>query len=262
MIDTHCHLEQSDFDKDRDQSIIRYKEKLKAIITSCAHPANFELALNLIKNYKGFIFAAFSIHPAYVKEINEVKIEEYFDKIVANKEFVVAIGETGLDYSWVKEAKWREQQKQLFKRQIELASNMKLPLVIHSRGSTKEAVSILESNFSGSVHLHMFTEHHLLEQVIRNGWLISVNTLVFGSKNVRKIVRDCPLDHLMLETDAPWLGIGADGAIKPKGVLRNEPLAVNLVAEKVAEIKKINVEDVDRITTKNAMEFFKLNLHS
>jgi len=256
MIDVHCHLEQPDYDKDRDAVIRICKQQLRAVITSCANPAHFGLTLQLVRNYKGFIFSTASIHPSYVEKFSEEETIEYIEQIKSNKDHLIAIGETGLDYNCIKEAEWQEKQKQLFIRLIELAKQLQLPLVIHNRDSTEDTVETLEQHAGKRVHMHMFTNRALLNRVIDNGWLISVNTLLLRSKNVKKIVRDCPIEQLMLETDSPWLGIGSNGKIKPKDEVRNKPTAVRLVAEKIAEIKKIGIELVDKQTTNNAIGFF------
>jgi len=258
MIDTHCHLEQTDYRRDRDAVIERCKHQLQGVIMSCSNPKYFDLTMKLIRQYKGFVFATASVHPKYVKELDEKEIREYIELICSNKDNIVAIGETGLDYNWVKETEWQEKQKQLFVSLITLSKQIQLPLVVHSRDATEEVVEILENHKTKSVQMHMFITRSLLKRVIENGWFISVNTLLLSNKNVKKIVRDCPLEHLMLETDSPWLGIGKDGKLKPKDEVRNEPIAVSLVAEKIAQIKKIDVEDVDKQTTENAINFFKL----
>ena len=126
MIDTHCHLEQPDYDKDRDEVIRRCKQQLQAVITSCANPALFGLTLQLVRNYQGFIFATASIHPSYVEKFSEEEIIEYIEQIKSNKDYLVAIDETGLDYNWIKEAEWQEKQKQLFVRLIVLAKQLQL----------------------------------------------------------------------------------------------------------------------------------------
>jgi TatD DNase family protein len=258
MIDTHCHLEQPDYDKDRRLVIERCRQQLQAVITSCVNPTHFDLTVQLVSQNKRFVFATVSVHPRYVKKFSDEEIRRYVERIKSAKDSIVAIGETGLDYNWVKEVGRQEKQKQLFLRLIELSREMRLPLVIHSRDATEDAINILEQNIEKHVQLHMFTDHSLLKRVLDKGWLISVNTLLLRSKNVRKIVRDCPLEQLMLETDSPWLGIGKYGGIKPKDEVRNEPTSVRLVAERIGEIKKIDTEQVDRQTTNNAIRFFNL----
>jgi TatD DNase family protein len=260
MIDTHCHLEQSDYSNDRERVIERCKNQLQAVVTSCSNPTHFNMTMQLVRQHKGFIFATTSVHPQYVKEFDEGKLRQYFDLIHTNKENIAAIGETGLDYNWIKESKWQERQKQLFEKFITLANQLSLPLVIHSRDATETVISILETYRIHSVQMHMFTKRSLLKRVIDNGWFISVNTLLLRSKNVKKIVRDCPLEQLMLETDSPWLGIDKNGKIKPKYIVRNEPIAVRLVAEKIAQIKKMTIETVDRQTTQNACAFFNFKV--
>ena len=115
MIDTHCHLEQQDYDNDRNLVIERCKKELHAIITSCANPKYLDLTVKLVKNNSGFIFATASLHPIYIKEFSNEEIEKFIERIRFLKNNLVAIGETGLDYKWVKLKKWQENQKRLFK---------------------------------------------------------------------------------------------------------------------------------------------------
>lgn len=250
MIDTHCHLEQKDFEKDRDKIIEKCKKELKAVITCCAHPQDFDLTLDLVEKYKNFIFATFSIHPVYIKEISEKEIEDFFRKIEKEKEKFVGIGETGLDFI-IEEVKFREKQKELFKKFIFLANDLKKPLIIHARKAFAETIEILENYKVKNVLMHFFTAKELLPRVIKNGWFISVNTTLLNSKKIKKIVRDITLERIMLETDAPWLG--AEGK-------RNEPNNIKIVAQRIAQIKKLDFEKVDEITTQNTIRFFSLPL--
>jgi len=259
MIDTHCHLGQPDYHTDRDMIIKKCKRHLQAIVTCCATPNNFDLTMQLVKENHDFIFACASLHPRYVKEVKERSLEEYLEAIRLQKKSLVAIGETGLDYNWITDPEGQKKQKQLFLRLIALAEQLQLPLVVHSRKATEDVINILEEQKTKAVQMHMFSTRSLLNRVIDNGWLISVNTLLLRSKTVKKIVRDCPLEQIMLETDSPWLGIGEDGNIKPKNVVRNDPTTIHLVAKKIAEIKKLDLEKVDNQTTQNATEFF--NIH-
>jgi TatD DNase family protein len=255
MIDVHCHLEQHDFSKDRDEIIEKCKKELKAVITSCAHPRDFDLTLQLTEKYKNFVFASCGIHPEYIKEVSEIEIDEIIEKIKQNKDNLVAIGETGLDFWWIKEKEWQQKQRDLFVRLIELSKGLKKPLIIHSREAYEETLKILEQQNAKEVDMHMFGDHHLTKRIVDNGWFISINTIILRSKSHKKIARDCPLERLMLETDAPWLS--------PKKLLegmdsRNDPTSIKVVAEKIAEIKKLRFEEVWKKCGENAIKFFKL----
>jgi TatD DNase family protein len=259
MIDVHCHLEQKDYDKYRDEIIEKCKKELKAVITSCAHPRDFDLTLQLTEKYKNFVIACYGIHPEYIKEVSEKEIDEFLDLLVENKDKIVAIGETGLDFWWAKEEEWKQKQRELFIRLIELAKELKKPLIVHSREAYEETIKILEQEDAKEVDMHMFGDHHLTKRVVDNGWFISINTIILKSKSHKKIARDCPLERLMLETDAPWLS--------PKKLLegiedRNDSTSIKVVAEKIAEIKKVSFEEVWRKCGENAVKFFKLPIEA
>ncbi|MCK4730698.1 MAG: TatD family hydrolase [Candidatus Aenigmarchaeota archaeon] len=248
MIDAHCHLEQKDYNPDRDEVILNCKKELKAIVTCCAHPRDFKKSLEIIKKYKNFVFLTAGFHPEYISEIPENEIGNYLEELRENKKYLVGIGECGLDYHWVKELEWREKQKELFVKHINLAKELNLPLVIHSRDAEKECLEILKEQKAKRVLLHYFSDKDLIPEVIEANYFVSVNTSVFRSKTTKKIIKRMPIEKLMTETDAPWLGFGK----------RNTPLSVRMVAEKIAEIKDLSFEEVDKITTENAVKFFDL----
>jgi TatD DNase family protein len=251
MIDVHAHLEQSDYDSDRDQVIEMCKQKLNAVVTCCAHPDDFNLTMKMIERHKNFLFATLSIHPIYIKKIDEKQKNEFFDLIIKNKDKIVGIGETGLDYFHVKEDEWRQKQKQLFIEHISLAKQLKKPIVIHSRDAVGDVVNILEKEDAKNVLMHLFGARHLVKKVIENNWSISVGPIAQRSKTHKKIIRDMPIENIMLETDSPWFG--------PEGK-RNDSTAVIGVANRISEVKKITPEEVDRITTQNAIKFFDLKI--
>jgi TatD DNase family protein len=240
-------LEQKDFDCDRDQVIEKCKKVgLKALITCCAHPRDFDLTMAIVKKWHGFVFATAAIHPEYIKEIKDIG---FFEILKKNKNNIVAIGETGLDFYWIKEVGWREKQKELFAKHIELAKELKKPLVIHARDAFEQAIEILTDFDAKDVCMHMFGAHHLLKDVIGNGWYVSLNTILERSKKHKKIARDVPIENLLLETDSPWLGPGGK---------RNDPTSIKQVAKKIAEIKKMDFESVWKTCGQNAARFFKL----
>ncbi|MFQ5721119.1 MAG: TatD family hydrolase [Candidatus Aminicenantales bacterium] len=248
MIDTHCHLESDDYQKDRDEVIEACRKELKAVVTSCAHPKDFDLTLQMVEKHKGFVFATVGIHPLYIKEIKEADIDAFLEKIKENKNKFVGIGEIGLDYWHVKEANWRKKQKELFNRLIEFAEELKKPVIVHSRDASEDTVRILE-DAGVRAQWHFLTDRKVLPRVLEQDWMVSINTLILRSKDVRKIARDMPLERLLLETDAPWLG--------PEGK-RNTPLAIRQVAEKIAQIKKLEFGQVWKTCGENAVRFLGL----
>ncbi|OYT43642.1 MAG: DNase [Candidatus Aenigmarchaeota archaeon ex4484_56] len=248
MIDVHCHLEQKDFDRDRENIITECKKEMEALIISCAYPHDFEKSLAISEKYKKFVFLTAGFHPEYIRDFTDTQIDGYLKKIEENKKHLVGIGECGLDYYWVKDADQIERQKVFFIKQIELSKKLNLPLIIHSRESTKDCLDLLEKLNYNKVLLHFFSDKNFINYVIEKDFHISVNTSVLRSKSIKKIVKHIKIERIMTETDSPWLGFGK----------RNTPLSVKSVIEKIAEIKKLDIEMVDEITTKNAIKFFKI----
>ena len=262
MIDTHCHLEQPAYNSDRDAVIEKCKRELKAVITCGPDPKDYKLTFDMVDRHPHFIFAIVGIHPEYAARFDDEQVEDAIRTIVASRDKIVGIGETGLDYATLPDEASRERQRQLFARFIQLAEKLTVPIVVHLRnGEDKEvndvfndAFEILEREKAKRVQLHMFGSRQLVQQAVDNGWYISMNAICLRSKSYSKVVRDTPLERLMLETDAPWLHPSFDKDA------RNDPTHLKAVVERVAEIKKIPTEEIVEATTKNAIEFFGLKL--
>jgi len=255
MIDVHCHLEQKDYEQDRDEVIEKCKKELKAVITSCVHPSDFDLTMEMVEKHKNFVFASCGLHPEYVKEVSEQQKDQYFKLIEQNKDRIVAIGETGLDFHWVKEEEWRKKQEKVFIEHINLAKKLKKPLIIHSRGVFDETLLALEEQDVKRVLLHMWGEKNLLDRIKDKNWFISVNTMILRSKPYRKVVKNFSIERTLLETDSPWLA--------PKKIIegikaRNDPISIKIVAQKLSEIKKLSFEEVWKKCAENAVTFFSL----
>ncbi|RLG15875.1 MAG: hypothetical protein DRN71_00105 [Candidatus Nanohalarchaeota archaeon] len=247
MIDAHCHLEQKDYNKDRDEVIARCREKMDAVVTSCAYPDDFDLTISLKKQYPDFIYVCVGIHPEYIKELKQEQKDELIEKIKGNKDLISGIGEVGLDYYWIKEEDFRERQKQMFKEFIGLAKELNKPIVIHSRDAHEDTLDILEEAKAERVLLHLWGANQLVGRIIENRWNVSFGPILLRSKKHKKICRDMPLDKIMLETDSPWFGENGQ---------RNEPTSVEKVIERIAKIKKLEANEVDIATTQNAKKFF------
>ncbi|WP_455367575.1 TatD family hydrolase [[Eubacterium] cellulosolvens] len=254
MIDCHCHLEQSDYARDRETIVEKCRRDLNAVITSCGHPKDLDLTLDLVNRFNRFVFATAAIHPQYAKKFSEMEIKSFIDNIKKNRRNIVGVGETGLDYYWIKEAKEREVQKKLFIQFISLSQELRLPLIIHSREAYEETLKVLEQEDPYQVVMHMFGANQLTKKIIENDWYVSMNAIVLKSKKHKKVVRDMPLKRLLLETDAPWL------APEDFESTRNDSTAVKYVAGRIAEIKKIDIEEVDKVTSKNAIQLFRLDV--
>lgn len=250
MIDAHCHLEQDAYKNDLDQVIeLCKKESLKALVSVCAHPKDFDRSLEIVDKYKNYVFLCAAIHPEFIKEITTRQVDEYFDRLRENKDKLVAVGETGLDFFWVKEDVWQEKQKELFIQHIELAKGLKLPLVIHTRDAWGDCLKILEQEDVKKAVLHMWgsKDNGHLKRIVENNYSITVGPGVERSKDRKKIVRDLPLENIMLETDSPWFGQNGE-----KGL----PTNVKIPCEKIGEIKKLDIKYVSDVTDKSAIGFF------
>ncbi len=254
MIDVHCHLEQKDFDKDRDKVIESCKGKLKALISCCADYKDWEITKKMLLKHKGYVFVTAAVHPEYIEQLDMKEVRDFIEVLrkEADEGNLVGIGECGLDYHWVKDPVWRDKQKEMFIAFIKLAKEVNLPVVVHSRDAYLECVQILEDQgMAGKkVMLHQFGDQKLVPRLIKNGWSVSIGPGILRSKNARKIARDLPLNQIMLETDSPWFGETWPGT----------PLNVVKAAEKIAEIKGISVGEVEKQTDINAIEFFGLEL--
>ena len=221
-------------------------------MTCCANPKDWKLTKEIMNKHRCFVFACASIHPEYIRELSEAEIDGFIGILRKEKNSIVAVGETGLDYNWVKEPEWQVRQKDLFRKFISFSKETRKPLVIHARDAYDDVVEILEQEKAKNVMLHMFGSNHLVGRVIENGWNVSMNAIVLKSKKHGKVVRDMPLDRLMLETDSPWL--------HPSGSGRNDPSSIKAVADKIAEIKKVSFGEVWDSCGRNASGFFSIRL--
>jgi TatD DNase family protein len=250
MIDVHCHLEHEKF-KNNKELIKSFKRELKAVITSSPHPNDFDYTLQLKKEFEGFVFACIGLHPEYIEEFSEDTLDAFEEFVKEKKDEIVSIGEIGLDYFWVKDEKLREKQKWFFEKLVEFAKTINKPITVHIRDAHEDAFKILEAIDFQKVHLHMFGGDKLIDKVMANEWKISVGPIILRSKKHKRIVKKLPLEKIMLETDSPWMKINGKESM---------PTDVKIVAEKIAEIKEISLQEVEVETDKNAISFFNLQL--
>ena len=261
MIDTHAHLDFKEFNEDRAEVIARFfKESGKAIVTVGVNKERNEKAVTLAQKNKA-IFASLAYHPEEAEKISPQRAEEELKKILEekiNKNKVVAIGETGLDYFHNTENKLK--QKILFEVQLELAKKYKLPTIIHCREAYEDVYNILKTKNEDKKVIHCYGGNikqtkKFLE--LANFWFSFTGNITF-EKNTQaeifEVVKMISLKKIMVETDAPFL------APVPYRGKRNEPVYVKEIIKKIAEIKKMDFKKVETITDQNAINFFKLNI--
>lgn len=249
LVDTHCHLDNEKFDEDRLEVIERIKENLEFCVNIGYDLASSKKSLELAKEYD-FIYAVIGVHPIDIAEYSE-EVEKELELLGKNPK-VVAIGEIGLDYHWMTEPK--EIQQERFKKQLELAERLNKPVVIHTRDAMEDTVNILKdySNITGVIHCYPGSLE-TAKQLVDRFYLGIGGTLTFkNSKKAVEVVKDIPLDRIVIETDCPYL------TPEPFRGKRNEPIYVEYVAKKIAEIKEISVEDVTKITTENAKKLYRI----
>jgi TatD DNase family protein len=229
LIDNHCHLDFRQFDDDRDEVIERCRERLKAVINSGSEPAANRRALRLVEEYPDLVHPCIGAHPSKMDRVQEYGVDAIREDVRDERERIVALGEIGLDYHHEKTDEGRARQEEAFIPLLELAEELDLPAVIHSRDAEKRCLEILSSYDPPEVVMHCFNGNlDLVRESVDRGYWISVSTQVLYSSRVRSIVEEAPADCIMLETDAPFLYPGDE---------RNEPWRVHESLAKIAEIR-------------------------
>ncbi len=253
LIDTHAHLDDPKFKEDKDEVIKRAGDAgLEKIITVGCYQASygFRPAIELADRYD-IIYAALGVHPHDAS----VAGEESFKKLteLAGHKKVIAIGETGLDYHY--EHSPRDVQKAVFARHIQLARELNLPLIIHSREAQDDTLDILRDEGVADIGgvMHCFSgSYDMAGKCLDMGMYLSFTGVVTFPKaaNIHEVVKKIPIERMLIETDCPYL------APLPHRGKRNEPSFIVETARRIAEIKAVSLDDVARITTLNAKELF------
>lgn len=255
LVDTHSHIYLPEFDKDRFDVVYNAdKQNVKHIFLPNIDSSSIESMMSLANKYPDRIYPMMGLHPTSAEDDykNELKIVENW----LEKDKFYAIGEIGLDYYW--DTNYKEEQKIAFETQLHLALKYNLPVVIHVRDAFDDALEIINKPEYDKLTgiFHCFTGN--LEQaqnIINRGLKLGIGGIVtFKNSGLDKIVEQIDLNHLVLETDSPYL------APVPKRGKRNESTYLFYIAKKIAEIKGVNIDEVAKITTKNASKIFKIEL--
>ena len=254
LFDTHVHLNAEQFEEDLTEVITRAQEAGVAnmIVVGFDRPT-ITKAMELVETYD-FLYAAVGWHPVDAIDMTDADLE-WIESLAAHPK-VVAIGEMGLDYYWYKSSK--EIKLVVFLKQFLLAKRVKLQIIIHIREATADIITILreeEASLVGGI-MHCFSGSvETAKECLEMNFYISLGGPVTfkNAKKPKEVAAEVPLDRLLIETDCPYL------APHPFRGKRNEPAYVKLVAEQIASIKQVSVEEVARITTENAKKIFGIN---
>lgn len=253
IFETHAHYDDSRFDEDRELVIDRvHKSGVGPIINVGASIDSTKSTLELAKKYD-YVYAAVGVHPSDISDLNE----ETFGwlKEQCSYEKTVAVGEIGLDYYWDKEPEVQANQRYWFQRQLELARDERLPVIIHSRDAAEDTMEIMKKaaqwNIPGVIHCYSYSKEIALEYV-KMGYYIGVGGVVTfkNGKKLKETVAAIPMDKILLETDCPYM------APEPHRGKRNDSSYIPHIIEEIARIKEITPKEVETITRENAMKLF------
>ena len=252
FIDVHAHLDNVGFDGDLDMVVKNAKlSKVEKIITAGYNLKSSFKDVEIANSFEN-VFATVGVHPENVEDLENDYLEK-LETLLKNKK-VVAVGEIGLDYHFRCDNK--ELQKKVFVEQIDLANRFKLPIVVHSRDAMGDTLEILQKHraeFGGLMHCFSGGVE-MAREFIKLSFSFSFGgvTTFRNAKNVLKTVEEIPIEKIMLETDCPYM------TPEPHRGERNEPKFVPFIAEKIANIKNIKIDEVEKITAQNAEKLFKI----
>ena len=249
MIDTHCHLDMLKTEEDLKESI----EKVDYLLTIGCDKEEIPKAINLANKYDN-VFASIGFHPYDVNDISDEDLQ-WLKEFAQKEEKVVAIGECGLDY--YRDYTPVDKQKYFFERQIEIAKELNLPLIVHSREAPRDTEKILEkyAPYPASGIIHCFGgDMQMMEKCIDLGFYISFagNITYPKAENLRKVAKKVPLDRLLLETDSPFL------APQKKRGKPNKPSYIYYTRDFVANLLGLSPEELEKITDENAKRLLKI----
>ena len=248
LIDTHAHIDMIEEPADKVLAEMALNGVKKVVIPS-VEVGSMDTILTIASQYEN-VYSMIGLYPSEIKNFTP-EIEDLMIKY-AEHEKVVAVGEIGLDYYWDKS--FVEEQKAGFRKQIRLANRLNLPIVVHDREAHKDTFDILkEENKTSKVLFHCFSGSvEFMRECVKEGWSIALGGVVTfkNAVKMKEVAKEIPLDKLMLETDSPYL------TPVPFRGKTNKPTYVKYVAQEIATLRGMEIEDIIDITTSNAEEFF------
>ena len=249
MIDSHCHLDHDPLFQNLNDIILRSKDMgIEKILTICTTIESFKNILNIVKTDR-IIYGTFGIHPHETNK-NIVTKKNIVKEISFNNK-IIGVGETGLDFYYNNSDK--DSQLKSFKNHIEAAIELDMPIIVHSRSAENETFELLKNNINLKILMHCFTgSSSFADQLMPLGAYFSASGIITfkNSSDLQDTFKEIPLDKLLIETDSPFL------APVPMRGKKNEPSYIKYTLRKLAEIKKIDESELDRITTNNFNKLF------
>lgn len=252
IFETHAHYDDEQFSEDRDALISSLPSQgIGRVINVGASIESTRSSLSLSETYD-FVYAAIGVHPSETADLNEDSFAWLREQTVHER--TAAIGEIGLDYYWDKELEVQERQRYWFRRQLELAKESGLPVIIHSRDAAEDTMELIKDagrDVCGVIHCYSYSPE-LAKEFVRQGYYIGVGGVVTfkNSKKLKETVQQIPLERILLETDCPYM------APEPFRGKRNNSAYLHYVADKIAELRGITAEEVEQVTWENAMRLF------
>ena len=256
IFETHAHYDDDKFNEDR-ETLLRSlpEEGVGVVINSGASVESTRDTIRLAKEY-AHVYAAVGVHPSEISELDETFIDWMREQ--ASWEKTVAIGEIGLDYYWDKEPEVQERQRYWFGRQIELAREIGLPIIVHSRDAAADTMQVMKEHHAeeipGVIHCFSYAPE-MAEEYLKLGYYIGIGGVVTfkNAKKLKEVVKLLPLERILLETDCPYL------APEPNRGKRNSSLNLPYVAAAIGELKGVDPDEVIRITGQNAKNMYFRN---
>lgn len=248
-IDTHCHISKEEY-SNIDELITECKLKnVNKIIISGCELNNIEESIEISNKYEN-IYLSLGYHPSEASKITNIDIENLKNKIIQNKK-VVAIGEIGLDYYWSKDNK--EEQKKLFNCMLNLAEELNLPVVIHSRDAFQDTYDILKKrNLKGVIHCFSGNLENA-KMYISIGYKLGIGgVLTFKNSKLKDVIKFINLNHIITETDSPYL------APEPYRGKQNSPINIPIIVQEIAKQKNVDIKEVETKIENNVKELFQI----
>lgn len=254
IFETHAHYDADAFDTDREELLASMPGNgIGVIVNSCASVDELHKTIKLMEKYP-FIYGAVGVHPDDADKITEETLKEI--RRLSGHEKAVAIGEIGLDYYWHKEKEEHRIQQEMFRAQLDIAREEKMPFMVHSREAAEDTLNIVkeymrDGMYGGIIHCFSYGKE-IAREYLNMGLHLGIGGVVTfkNARKLKEVVTYAPLSQLVLETDSPYL------APEPNRGKRNSSLNLPYVAQAIAELKGVTAEEVIAVTEQNAKKLF------